>query len=91
MLVPSFNSDSAFWFTKEQVQFGPRIPNSTSHRLTGDYLISKFKEFGATTTIQEFDALTFDGKKLFLRNIIASYEPEKQKRILIAPSFAPSN
>ena len=82
--VPAFNSDSAYHFTKKQVSFGPRIPNSASHQGTGNYLIQRFKEFGATVTTQEFEATTFDGKKLFLKNIIASYFPEKQKRILLA-------
>ncbi len=82
--VPQFSSDSAFWFTEKQVKFGPRVPNTPAHRATGDYLISKLKAYGAATTVQEFEATTFDRKKLFLRNIIASYFPEKQKRILLA-------
>ncbi|CAN5624603.1 M28 family peptidase [soil metagenome] len=82
--VPLFNGDSAFRFTEKQIKFGPRIPNTPAHRETGDYFISALKSYGAATIVQEFEAITFDGKKLFLRNIIASYFPEKQKRILIA-------
>ena len=82
--VPVFNSDSAYRFTEKQVSFGPRIPNTPPHQTTGNYLIDQFKKFGATVTIQEFEATTFDGKKLFLKNIIASYFPEKQKRVLLA-------
>lgn len=82
--VPVINSDSAFWFTKKQVAFGPRIPNTPAHKQTGDFLISSFKKYGATIVVQDFEATTFDQQKLFLRNIIASYFPEKQKRIVIA-------
>lgn len=82
--VPDFNGDSAFGFVERQVKFGPRIPNTPAHHLAGDYFISRFKEYGAIITEQPFDATTFDGQKLFLRNIIASYFPEKQKRILLA-------
>ena len=82
--VPLFQSDSAYAFVEKQVAFGPRIPNTPSHREAGDYFISKLKAYGATISVQEFNATTFDGKKLFLRNIIASYFPEKQKRILLA-------
>lgn len=82
--VPVFNSDSAYQFVAKQVAFGPRIPNSPSHRKAGDYFIAKFREYKAVTSIQEFDATSFDGQKLFLRNIIASYFPEKTKRILLA-------
>jgi glutaminyl-peptide cyclotransferase len=84
ILVPAFNADSAYHFVEKQVALGPRIPNSPSHKETGDYLISKLKEYKASTTVQEFEATTFDGHKLFLRNIIACYYPEKQKRILLA-------
>ncbi len=82
--VPVFRGDSAYWFVEKQVAFGPRIPNSPAHRQAGDYLVAKFKAFKAATSVQEFEAISYDGQKLFLRNIIASYYPEKQKRILLA-------
>src|SRR5688500_19459663 len=41
--VPKFNADSAFFFIKNQVDFGPRVPNSKAHRKTGDYLLKKLK------------------------------------------------
>jgi glutaminyl-peptide cyclotransferase len=84
VLVPAFNSDSAYIFTEKQVAFGPRVPNTPAHRAAGDFIISKLKKFKAATITQEFEATTFDGQKLFLQNIIASYYPEKQKRILLA-------
>src|SRR6478736_2871614 len=82
--VPKFNSDSAYFFVEKQVKFGPRVPNSKAHQETGDYLINQLKKFGATVTIQEFEATTFDHQKINLRNIIASFSPEKPKRILLA-------
>jgi len=82
--VPAFNADSAYAFVKKQVDFGPRVPNTISHRKTGDYFVARFKSYGASVIEQNFDATSFDGKKLQLRNIIASYSPEKQKRILLA-------
>lgn len=82
--VPAFNADSAYYFVKKQVDFGPRIPNSTAHKKAGDYFIAQFKTYGATVKIQEFTATTFDNTKVNLRNIIASFNPEKKKRILLA-------
>ncbi len=81
--VPEFNGDSAYFFVEKQVKFGPRVPNSAAHRETGDYLIAQFKKDGAGVTVQEFEATTFDNHRLKLRNIIASFNPEKQKRILL--------
>ena len=77
--VPAFNADSAYFFVKKQVSFGPRVPNTEAHRKTGDYLINTFRRFGAQVAIQEFESTTFDGQRLHLRNIIASFFPEKQK------------
>lgn len=82
--VPAFNRDSSYHFVQKQVDFGPRVPNSTSHQKTGDFLVAKLKAFDAVVVEQHFTAETFDGQRLKLRNIIASYFPEKQKRILLA-------
>ena len=82
--VPDFNADSAYRFIDKQVSFGPRVPNTPEHRETGDYLAKKLEEFGAKVTIQEFEATAFDGTVLDLRNIVGSYKPEAQKRVLLA-------
>lgn len=82
--VPLFNSDSAYFFVEKQVKFGPRIPNTKSHQIAGDYFVSQFKKYGASVTEQKFEAVSFDGQHLMLRNIIASFNPDQQKRILLA-------
>ncbi|HCM77473.1 MAG TPA: peptidase, partial [Cytophagales bacterium] len=84
VLVPVFNSDSAYDFVQKQVDFGPRIPNTSAHKKAGDYFIEQFKFYGARVTVQDFEASTYDNQKLFLRNIIASFNPDKTKRILLA-------
>ncbi len=35
ILVPQFCADSAYAYIKEQVNFGPRVPNRDSHRECG--------------------------------------------------------
>jgi hypothetical protein len=82
--VPKFNQDSAYFFVAKQVKFGPRVPNSKAHRETGNYLIGQFKKYGAAVTTQEFEATTFGNHKINLRNIIASFSPERTKRVLLA-------
>ena len=82
--APAFNADSAYAYTKQQVDFGPRVPNTPAHRRTGDYIIAKFKEFGCTVTVQEFTDTAWDGTKLQARNIIASLNPQVGKRIFIS-------
>jgi glutaminyl-peptide cyclotransferase len=82
--APRFNADSAYSYIDRQVAFGPRIPNTISHDKALEYYVRRFKEFGASVYVQEFEASTFDRKRLQLKNIVASFNPDKQKRILLA-------
>jgi hypothetical protein len=82
--VPAFSADSAYNFVAKQVSFGPRIPNTAAHQKAADYFVQTLKGYGAQITIQQFEAETFSGQKLDLKNIIASFNPDKPKRILLA-------
>src|SRR5437879_1387632 len=82
--VPQFNEDSAYFFVEKQVKFGPRVPNTKAHNLTAEYFVNQFKKNGAIVFLQDFDAVTWDNQKVQLKNIIASYNPEAKKRILLA-------
>jgi len=81
--VPTFNADSAYFYTKIQTEFGPRVPGTSGHISCGDYLVSKFKNFGADVIEQTGEVLAFDGSTLPMRNIIAQFQVEKPKRILL--------
>ena len=83
LLSPEFNADSAFAYTKAQVDFGPRIPSTEAHAKCAAYLVNKFKSFGGEVFVQEAPAKTFDGKSHRLKNIIAAFYPEKEQRVLI--------
>jgi len=81
--APEFSADSAYSYIQQQVDFGPRVPNTEPHRITGDWIIEKLESFGLTVTEQTFEDKAYDGKVLQLRNIIGSYKPEASKRILL--------
>ncbi len=78
-----FNADKAFEFTKKQCDFGPRVPGSDAHKACAEYLSSTLKSFGAKVEIQEFVAEGYDGTQWEGKNIIASYLPDEQERILL--------
>lgn len=82
--IPNFYADSAYAYIQRQVDFGPRVPNTPGHRQAADWLVSKFESFGLGVQRQEFVAKTYDGLNWNLTNIIASYQPQAAKRILIA-------
>lgn len=81
--VPAFNGDSAYLYVKEQVDFGPRTPNSKAHDLCGDYLAAKLEAFGAKVYNQRADLTGYDGKTLKARNIIGAYNPDSPRRVLL--------
>ena len=83
VVAPSFNADSAYHYTAEQVAFGPRVPNSEAHRACGDWLESELERFGAQVKAQHVTLRAYDGTILAARNIIGSFKPESNKRVLL--------
>ena len=83
VVAPSFNADSAYHYTAEQVAFGPRVPNSEAHRACGDWLEAELERFGAQVTSQNVTLRAYDGTILAARNIIGSFKPESNKRVLL--------
>src|SRR5688500_4704962 len=81
--VPPFNADSAYHFVATQVAFGPRRPTTPPHARTGAYLVETLQRFGPNITVPEFQADHFSGR-LNLKNVIASFNPDQRKRILLA-------
>jgi glutaminyl-peptide cyclotransferase len=82
--VPRFHADSSYAYIKKQVDFGPRVPGSSPHQQAKEFLVSELKQRGAQVVVQSFRAVTYDGVNVELSNIIASFQPEKQKRVLLA-------
>jgi hypothetical protein len=81
---PDFNADSAYAYTKTQVDFGQRIPGTAAHQKCADYLVAKLKSFGADVSIQGEKTQTYDGKSFQLKNIVAAFNPDKKNRVLIS-------
>ena len=81
--VPPFDADSAYQYVKDQVDFGPRVPNTQAHVDCGNYLAGQLEKFGAKVTSQYADLVAYDGTLLKARNIIGSYNPENKKRIAL--------
>lgn len=81
--APTFNEDSAYRFIEDQVDFGFRIPGTESHEACGDYLVSKLAGYGFDVSEQKDTILGFDKQQFPLRNIIASLNPNTEKRMLL--------
>lgn len=81
--IPAFDADSAFTYIEQQLEFGPRVPNTEGHRNCGDWLFNRLRLAADTVVSQEMTVYAFDGTALAARNIIASFQPEKSDRILL--------
>ena len=81
--APAFNSDSAYNYTKYQLDFGTREMNSKGHEACAKYLIEEIKKFTDTVYVQKFEVKGFDGVNLKCTNIIGSINPKATNRILL--------
>ena len=82
--VLPFSADVAYDYIQQQVNMGPRVPNTKAHKGCGNYLAQQLAVLGATVQVQCFQVQAFDGKTLTLKNIIGSFNPTCTKRILLA-------
>ena len=80
---PEFVADSAMLFCRLQCDFGPRVMNSEAHDKCADWIVGKFKQYGLDVTEQKADLKGWDGKTLKSNNIIASFNPNAERRIII--------
>jgi len=83
VVVPSFNADSAYNYVKKQLDFGPRVPESKAHAQCAEWFIDFFNDKADTVYVQEFRTRLYNGKGIDGKNIIASFNPEAKKRILL--------
>lgn len=81
--IPAFDADSAYQFIQDQVNFGPRVPNSEAHRNAKDYLESQLERYADKVIVQPFTAQRFDKVKLQGYNIVGSFNPDAKRRILL--------
>lgn len=83
VVAPAFDADSAYQYVKKQVEFGPRIPNSTAHKKCAEYLKSQLKKYTDTLVIQKGNITVFDGKTFQIENIMGMINPKAEKRVLL--------
>lgn len=81
--APSFQADSAYYFIEKQVRFGPRNPNSKGHKACAQWLSGQLRTYADNVIEQRAMLKAFDGTMLDAVNIIAEFNPENKKRILL--------
>ena len=84
VVIPQFNADSAYNYVAKQLKFGPRVPGSEAHKQCSEWFIDFFNEKADTVYVQDFRTRLYNGNGIDGKNIIAAFNPEAKKRILLA-------
>ena len=81
--TPVFNADSAYQYIQDQVDFGPRIPNSAAHDSCVAYFHRKLAAHADKVWVQNFEGRGSSGQVYNFANIIAAFNPNATRRILL--------
>ncbi len=77
-----FDGGRAFSYVEQQMQFGPRIPNTPAHERTGDWILAQLRARADTVGVQAITHVTRRGDTLHLRNFLARFRPAAAERVL---------
>lgn len=77
-----FDGERALAFLERQCEFGPRPPGSRAHRETLEWLIGTLEPLADVVSVQRF-TVGADTGETTLTNVIASFHPGEQDRILL--------
>ena len=69
---PVFSADSAYAFCAEQCAFGPRTMNSEGHDKCGQWIQTKFKQYGMQVQTQQTVLKLYDGTRVRFMRALAS-------------------
>jgi len=83
VVVPAFNGDSAYYFVKKQCDFGPRVPGSMAHQQCSEWFVATLNGYADTVFVQDFKTRLYNGKVMEGKNIIAAFNPNAKKRIIV--------
>ncbi len=83
-----FSGDASWRYLLRQCEFGPRPPSTAAHDSTVAFIIDRLRQNGARVTLQRFEIQDpYGSTPLKLVNIIGSFAPEAEKRILLGAHF----
>jgi len=83
-----FDGDRAVKYVKQLCDIGPRISGTDAMKKQQELIEKHFKDLGATVTRQEFKARQRSRKAdTDMANIIISWNPEKERRVLISTHY----
>jgi hypothetical protein len=80
---PRFDGNAALQLVRTQVDFGPRVPGTEGHAAQLAWMLDLLRAHADTVTVDAFTHTATDGRVLELTNVMASFRPESEHRILV--------
>ncbi|MFQ5549862.1 MAG: M28 family peptidase [Gemmatimonadales bacterium] len=77
-----FDGVAAFSYVERQMEFGPRVPNTSGHQAAGDWIVERLRATADSVEVQQFEHVSANGDTLRLRNFIGRFGPQLSNRIL---------
>src|SRR5439155_20627350 len=77
-----FPGERAFDYVRQQLDFGPRLPNTPGHDKTGHWILARLRATADSVAVQPIRHVTQQGATLRLRNLFARFRPELAERVL---------
>ena len=81
--LQAFDGNAALALTRQQCEFGPRVPGSTAHAQCADWLMTTLKAACDTVILQTGTVQTATEGKLGIKNLIGIINPEASQRLLL--------
>ena len=80
---PPFDSDGALELTRQQCDFGPRVPGTPAHAKCADWLVATLQASCDTVMVQSATVQTARSGKVGIKNIVGVINPEASQRLLL--------
>jgi len=81
---PVFNAETAMGYIQKQVDFGPRVPGTPTHKECADWLEASMKKYADKVMVQSSEVTVYTGQKVPMYNIISSFNPDAKERIMLS-------
>lgn len=78
-----FDGQGALEFSRQQCDFGPRVPATTAHTKCAEWLTTTLQASCDTVIVQQATVTTGQGKPLGIKNIIGVINPSAEQRLLL--------
>lgn len=80
---PAFSADSAYLYIAQQVQMGPRVPDSKAHTECVIYLVEQLRRFGAEVTLQQGRMTNYAGLPQQVFNVVGHFPADSLRESIL--------